>query len=89
MLSDIDGRVLSIARAMITSRATVRALARQYCVSKSTVHKDLSQRLKPLDAELYAQVRAVLQDNKAERHLRGGQATRLKYSRMRRERAEH
>ena len=58
-------------------------------VSKSTVHKDLSQRLKPLDAELYAQVRAVLQDNKAERHLRGGQATRLKYSRMRRERAEH
>ncbi|MGI6183922.1 MAG: sporulation transcriptional regulator SpoIIID [Candidatus Fimadaptatus sp.] len=89
MIRDIDGRVLSIAKAMITSRATVRTLAHQYCVSKSTVHKDLSQRLKPLDAELYAQVRAILQANKAERHLRGGQATRLKYSRMRRERTKH
>lgn len=86
MREDIEKRVLSIAQAMTLSGATVRALARKYGVSKSTVHKDLSQRLRPLDPDLYAQVQAILSLNKAERHIRGGRATSLKYQ-LRRERA--
>ena len=85
MREDIMQRVLSIAQAMTSSGATVRALAREYGVSKSTVHKDMSQRLRMLDPDLYAQVQAVLRLNKAERHIRGGRATSLKY-RLRRER---
>lgn len=85
MREDIMQRVLSIAQAMTSSGATVRALAREYGVSKSTVHKDMSQRLRLLDPDLYARVQAVLRRNKAERHIRGGRATSLKY-RLRRER---
>ena len=83
MREDIMQRVLSIAQAMTSSGATVRALAREYGVSKSTVHKDMSQRLRLLDPDLYAQVQAVLRLNKAERHIRGGRATSLKYRRRR------
>ena len=59
--------------------ATVRAAARAFGCSKSTVHKDVSERLRTIRPELFAQVRAVLARNKAERHLRGGAATRRKY----------
>lgn len=85
MRDDIELRVLDIARAMIKSGGTVRALAREYGVSKSTVHKDLTQRLRHIDGGLYKEVGAILSVNKAERHIRGGRATSLKY-RMRRER---
>ena len=61
--------------------ATVRAAARAFGCSKSTVHKDVSARLRTLQPELFRQVRAVLARNKAERHLRGGAATRKKYRR--------
>ena len=61
--------------------ATVRAAARAFGCSKSTVHKDVAVRLRTLQPELFRQVRAVLARNKAERHLRGGAATRRKYSR--------
>ena len=61
--------------------ATVRAAARAFGCSKSTVHKDVAVRLRTLQPELFRQVRAVLACNKAERHLRGGAATRRKYSR--------
>ena len=61
--------------------ATVRAAARAFGCSKSTVHKDVSVRLRTVGPELFRQVRAVLACNKAERHLRGGAATRRKYSR--------
>ena len=64
---------------MIENRATVRAAAQKFGISKSTVHKDLTQRLCQLDRPLYLQVRALLDQNKAERHLRGGLATRRKY----------
>lgn len=84
MRYDIERRVIDIARAMVRSGATVRALAREYGVSKSTVHKDMTQRLKRVDPGLYAEVSAVLRLNKAERHIRGGRATSQKY-RLRRE----
>ena len=61
--------------------ATVRAAAAAFGCSKSTVHKDVSARLRTLQPELFRQVRAVLARNKAERHLRGGAATRKKYRR--------
>ena len=85
MRDDIERRVIEIARAMIRSGATVRTLAREYGVSKSTVHKDMTQRLKRIDPGLFAEVGAVLRLNKSERHIRGGRATSQKY-RLRRER---
>lgn len=59
--------------------ATVRAAAKKYGLSKSTVHKDVSQRLKTINPSLYLEVKAVLDKNREERHIRGGNATRLKY----------
>ena len=79
MRDDIERRVIEIARAMIRSGATVRTLAREYGVSKSTVHKDVTERLLEINPGLAAEVKSVLENNKAERHLRGGMATREKY----------
>ncbi len=62
-------------------RSTVRAAAAQFGISKSTVHKDITQILKRVDSELYLKVKDVLEMNKKERHLRGGEATRQKYIR--------
>ena len=64
---------------LVEHRTTVRAVAAQYLISKSTVHKDVTERLKRIDPALYAQVKEVLEENKSERHLRGGEATRKKY----------
>ena len=66
-------------RLHILNYATVRAAAKQFGVSKSTVHKDLTERLEKIDPALYQQVRQLLDRNKAERHIRGGMATRRKY----------
>lgn len=77
--TDIDARVCDLAVYIIEHRATVRTAAKQFGVSKSTVHKDLTERLPRLDPGLYRQVRALLDLNKAERHIRGGLATRRKY----------
>lgn len=76
---NIEERVLELARYIIENRTTVRAAAGQYGISKSTVHKDLSERLPHLNKTMYLQVKAVLEENKAERHIRGGMATRRKY----------
>ena len=75
----IAARVLELAKYVITSKATVRKAAAKFGCSKSTVHKDLTERLQDIDPELFKQVREVLEFNKAERHLRGGKATKLKY----------
>lgn len=75
----IEERTLSIAGYMIENKATVRKAAQVYGLSKSTVHKDLEERLPRLNPELALQVRKVLAHNKAVRHLRGGEATRQKY----------
>lgn len=79
MQQDMEQRTRALAVYMIENRATVRAAARQFGVSKSTVHKDLTTRLPRLSDSLYQQVRALLDQNRAERHIRGGMATRKKY----------
>lgn len=79
MHSYIEERVLSVAGYIIDSEATVRQAAKVFKISKSTVHKDMQDRLKHLDPALAGQVHAVLKKNKAERHIRGGRATYLKY----------
>ena len=75
----MEERACELANYIIENKSTVRAVAKQFGISKSTVHKDLSERLKMYNRSLYEQVKAVLEENKAERHLRGGQATRRKY----------
>lgn len=80
MLTDeIETRVTEIAEYVIATGATVRAAAERFGVSKSTVHKDLAQRLKPINGDLYRKAAAVLAQNRAERHIRGGMATKRKY----------
>ena len=81
---EIDERVLKEAMQMIKDNTTVRELADWFGVSKSTVHKDVTMRLRKKNKELYDKVQIVLKKNKAERHMRGGQATREKYEQMRR-----
>lgn len=75
----IRQRVLDISKYIIESSATVRQTASVFGVSKSTVHKDVTERLPLINEQLAQQVRRVLDMNKAERHLRGGEATRKKY----------
>ena len=75
----IRKRVLEIGTYIINTNATVRQAARVFGVSKSTVHKDVTERLPRVNEELAAQVKKVLEINKAERHIRGGEATRKKY----------
>ena len=79
MTDTIEERACALAIYIIENGATVRSAAKHFGISKSTVHKDLSQRLPQYNKTLYQQVRQVLNINKAERHIRGGQATRKKY----------
>ena len=79
MKGNIEERAVALAQYIVEHRATVRAAAGKFGISKSTVHKDLSERLPWLDRNLYRQAKAVLEENKAERHIRGGIATRKKY----------
>ena len=75
----MEQRACELAVYIIETGATVRACAKKFGISKSTVHKDLSQRLKQYNKTLYLQARAVLEQHKAERHIRGGMATKQKY----------
>ena len=79
MSDTIEQRACDLAVYMIETGATVRSAAEQFGISKSTVHKDLSHRLPMYNKRLYAQVRQVLELNKAQRHIRGGMATKKKY----------
>ena len=79
MTETLKQRACQLAVYMIENRATVRAAAKAFGISKSTVHKDLQQRLPRENPELYRMVRQLLDCNKAERHIRGGMATREKY----------
>ena len=79
MTEPLEERACKVAVYMIETGATVRAAARHFGISKSTVHKHLSHRLKQYNYALYLQVREVLDVNKQERHIRGGMATRKKY----------
>ena len=79
MDSTLQHRACELAVYIIDTGATVRTAAKKFGISKSTVHKDLSQRLPHINKSLYQQVRAVLDLNKAQRHIRGGLATKQKY----------
>lgn len=75
----IEERAISLARYIIDSKDTVRGTAKKFSISKSTVHKDITERLEKVNPSLAKEVREVLDENKAERHIRGGMATKLKY----------
>ena len=79
MKGNIEERACALADYIIENRATVRAAAKKFGISKSTVHKDLQDRLPGINRPLYQQVKVVLDENKAQRHIRGGIATRKKY----------
>ena len=79
---DNEERCEILARYIIDNRATVRDTAKKFGISKSTVHKDVTTKLKKRNFSLYIQVEKILQINKSERHIRGGAATRKKYLEM-------
>ena len=76
---NMEERAVQLAQYIIENKATVRSAAVKFGISKSTVHKDLAERLPGVNRPLYLQARAVLEENKAQRHIRGGIATRKKY----------
>lgn len=75
----IEERALELGSFIIEHKTTVRAAAQTFGISKSTVHKDVTERLKKLNPSMAKQVKRILEENKAERHIRGGEATRIKY----------
>ncbi|NLY18456.1 MAG: sporulation transcriptional regulator SpoIIID [Clostridiaceae bacterium] len=75
----IEERALELGTFIIENRSTVRAAAQTFGISKSTVHKDVTERLRKLNPSMAKQVKKILEENKAERHIRGGEATRIKY----------
>ena len=79
MNESMEDRARRLALYIIENRSTVRAAARKFGISKSTVHKDLAERLPQFDRSLYLQAKAVLEENKAQRHIRGGIANIRKY----------
>ena len=83
MKGNMEDRAQRLALYMIENGATVRSAAQKFGISKSTVHKDLSERLPRFNRPLYLKARQVLEENKAQRHIRGGQATRKKYRALR------
>lgn len=78
----IEERATNLAHYIIDSKDTVRGTAVKFGISKSTVHKDVSERLIKINPSLAKEVREILDENKAERHIRGGMATKLKYSHL-------
>ena len=83
MIEIVEKRAVEIAHDIIDTNCTVRSAAKKFGISKSTVHKDITARLKDIDGDLFKEVDKIMQTNKAQRHIRGGQATKLKYSLLR------
>lgn len=81
MFDYIEERLLQEANYIVETKSTVRAAAVHFNISKSTVHKDVTERLRLVDKELFERVREVLDNNLSERHIRGGMATKHKYKR--------
>mgnify|MGYP005877375013 CR=1 FL=1 len=79
MKAYIEKRAIEVAEFIVKSNATVRETAKKFGISKSTVHKDITERLLKIDTVLADKARKVLEINKSERHIRGGMATRRKY----------
>ncbi|MCD7774765.1 MAG: sporulation transcriptional regulator SpoIIID [Clostridiales bacterium] len=82
MKTIVEERAIELGEYIVENKTTVRNAAKQFGISKSTVHSDVSERLKKVSPALYGEVRKVLDDNKAQRHIRGGMATREKYLKM-------
>jgi len=78
----IERRVILLAEYMLETKATVRNAAKKFGVSKSTVHKDIAERLPQINKSIYVNIREILDENKSQRHIRGGIATREKYLRL-------
>ena len=76
----VEERAVTLGKYIVKTGATVRVCAKKFGVSKSTVHKDVSERLIHINKALAIEVRKILDENKAERHIRGGMATKMKYS---------
>lgn len=76
----VEERAVELGNYILENKTTVRGAAKKFGISKSTVHKDVSERLQHLNPQLYREVRGVLDFNKAQRHIRGGMATRRKLS---------
>ena len=81
MKGAVEERAIELGEFILQNKATVRAAAKRFHISKSTVHKDVSDRLRRVNPQLYSEVREILDVNKAQRHIRGGIATRAKYRR--------
>jgi putative DeoR family transcriptional regulator (stage III sporulation protein D) len=79
----IEERTVELANYIIEKKATVRSAAKQFGISKSTVHKDITRRLEEINPALAREARKILDENKSERHIRGGLATKQKYQRQR------
>lgn len=75
----IEERVIQLAKYIIDNKDTVRGAAKKFGISKSTVHKDVTERLRKINPMLAREIKIILDENKAERHIRGGEATRKKY----------
>ena len=75
----LDKRTVILGEYIVEHKSTVRAAAKSFGISKSTVHKDVSERLRAIDPQLYGEVKEILDTNKAQRHIRGGMATQQKY----------
>ncbi|NLZ38080.1 MAG: sporulation transcriptional regulator SpoIIID [Firmicutes bacterium] len=84
----IEQRVLEISYYILETGATVRQVAKKFGVSKSTVHKDVTERLPYINRKIAREIKAILEKNKAERHLRGGEATRQKYLALRKKKKQ-
>lgn len=82
LIDSVESRAIELGEYIVKNKATVRMTADIFSVSKSTVHIDVTKRLKNIDTKLYMQVKAVLDNNKAQRHIRGGMATKEKYRNM-------
>lgn len=80
MKNTLEKRALKLGEFMVNEKATVRKAAKYFGVSKSTVHKDVSERLEFINSSLYKEVKKILEINKAQRHIRGGYATKNKYA---------
>lgn len=79
-MEDIEERCVVLAKHIISTNDTVRKTAKKFAISKSSVHKDVTERLERINHQLFTEVRKVLDKNKSERHIRGGLATKQKYS---------
>ena len=84
----IEKRAVELAEYIIENNATVRKTAKEFNISKSTVHKDVHERLKKINPALYNEAQSVLEFNKSERHIRGGMATKEKYLKLSRKRVK-